>query len=513
MRFSVPICLQGFDGPTHETTAWFYPYGLAKLVCIACSLLLGGVASSEQPWAAPDSVWSQTFGGTANESCQSICQTSDGGFIAAGYTVPPSSGNFDLYLVRTDPDGGLLWEKTYGGSALDIGYSVAQTADSGFVVSGMTESFGDRKAWLVMVDKDGDLQWQQTYGGTGVFSVVCMNDGYLMAGYGYNTSSSSYDFWLARTDLDGNELWSQMYGGGNGEEAWSVQPTTGGGYVLAGYTQSYGAGGRDFWIVRTDQSGSVLWSKVYGGSQDDWAWSIVETSDLGYAVAGHTTSFGAGGYDAWLLKLNSSGDLEWSKSYGGAGQDVAYCVRRSYGGGYAISGYTDTIGSGAYDFWLVRTAAEGTLSWQTSFGGGSIDMCREVRQTADGGFILGGQTGSFGEGGSDMWLILLAPELGLPEQPSPSSGDVFVSNPEPNPFSWSTEFEYCLDTPSQAEIGVYDLSGRRVVTLIDEPGTTGMHSLSWDGCADHGEACPPGVYLIRLECGGSTATCRVVLLR
>jgi hypothetical protein len=230
-------------------------------------------------------------------------QTGDGGYALAGYTYSFGSGNGDAWLVKADASGNLQWSKTYGGAGDDFARTVVQTGDGGYALAGRTYSFGagNCDAWLVKADASGNLQWSKTYGGAGsdgAYSVVQTGDGgYALAG------DTSWDFWLVKADASGNLQWNKTYGGANSDRAYSVVQTGDGGYALAGYTLSFGAGGPDFWLVKADASGNLQWNKTYGGASGDYASSVVQTGDGGYALAGSTASFGAGSDDFWLVKV------------------------------------------------------------------------------------------------------------------------------------------------------------------------------------------------------------------
>ena len=251
--------------------------------------------------------------------------------------------------------------------------------------------------------------WSQTYGGSGddeAYSVVQTKDGgYALAGYTNSSGAGSYDFWLIKTNSSGGMLWNQTYGGAGDDEAYSVVQTNDTGYAVAGYTNSYGAGEIDAWLVKTDSSGNMQWSQTYGGRAQDGAYSVIQTSDGGYALAGFTDSFGAGSYDFWLIKTNSSGGMQWNQTYGGTGDDESSCVIQTSDGGYGLTGYTNSSGAGNDDFWLVKTDSFGTPQWNQTYGDAYDEIADALVQTSDGGYALGGLTGSYGAGDIDYWLV------------------------------------------------------------------------------------------------------------
>ncbi|WXG45852.1 MAG: hypothetical protein WED05_04105 [Candidatus Atabeyarchaeum deiterrae] len=376
-------------------------------VAIAATLFMGWLAAT---MPSPQAGWSRTYGGTGYDEAQSVQQTSDGGYIVAGYTHSFGAGGYDFWLVKTDGSGNQQWNKTYGGTNDDIAYSVQQTSDGGYIVAGYTSSFGAGLSdfWLVKTDGSGNQQWNKTYGGAGydeAQSVQQTSDGgYLVAG-STDSFGASFDILLVKTDGSGNQQWNKTYGGAGYDEAQSVQQTSDGGYVVAGDTTSFGAGGYDFWLVKTDGSGNQQWNKTYGGAGYDEAQSVQQTPDGGYIVAGYTSSFGAGSLDFWLVKTDGSGNQQWNKTYGGAGYDAASSVRQTRDGGYIVAGGTDSFGAGGYDFWLVKTDGSGNQQWNKTYGGAGYDEAQSVQQTPDGGYIVAGYTSSFGAGGVDFWLV------------------------------------------------------------------------------------------------------------
>jgi hypothetical protein len=249
--------------------------------------------------------------------------------------------------------------------------------------------------------------WIQAYGGTDKDypqSVVETSDGgYAITGY-----TASYgvggDFWLVKTDSSGTALWNQTYGGIGSEVGHSVVQTTDGGYAIAGETRYSYSDSVDFWLVKTDSAGMVQWNQTYGGPTGDFGASLVQTSDGGDAIAGRTNSYGVGN-DFWLVKTDSSGAAEWNQTYGGPNYEEGHSVVQTSDGGYAIAGRTNSYGAGDYDIWLVKTDDSGTVEWTQAYGGTGTDYWGIVVETSDGGFAIAGTTWSFGAGSEDILLI------------------------------------------------------------------------------------------------------------
>jgi predicted secreted protein len=259
----------------------------------------------------------------------------------------------------TKPPAQITFQRTYGGTNHDWGWSVVQTTDGGYVIAGATKSFG----------------------------------------------AGSYDVYLVKTDASGDTVWTRTYGGTDDDWGRSLAQTADGGYVITGYSESYGAGGCDVWLIRADASGDTIWTRTYGGTRDDYGYSVRQTADGGYVITGETWFYGVGFCDVWLIKTDASGDTMWTRTYGGTDYDRGESVLQTADGGYVITGETSSFGAGGSDVWLIKTDAAGDTMWTRTFGGAGNDYDESVAQTADGGYIIAGYTGSFSAGGLDAWLI------------------------------------------------------------------------------------------------------------
>jgi hypothetical protein len=318
-----------------------------------------------------DTLWTRTFGGANFDYGWSVHQTADGGYVIAGSTWSFGAGVRDVYLIKTDASGDTLWTKVYGGTDQDRGYSVQQTADGGFIVAGYTGSFGAGcyDAYLIKTDAQGDTLWTRTYGCTNYdygFSVEQTTDGgYVIAGYTFSLGAVGGDAYLVKTDAAGDTLWTRTLGGGKDDHGYSVQQTADGGYIIAGYTYSFGVGTPDsdnVYLIKTNASGDTLWARTYGGTGSDAGYSVRQTSDGGYIIAGLTYSFGAGQDDVYLVKINASGDTIWTRTYGGADEDWGHSIQQTSDGGYIIAGITASFGAGSYDVYLIKTDSLGNVA-------------------------------------------------------------------------------------------------------------------------------------------------------
>lgn len=285
-------------------------------------------------------------GAATNDDAKFVQQTKDGGYIIAGNRMAGYGGR-SIWLIKTDAQGNERWNKTLGGGKWDDAESVQQTSDGGYIVAGTL---------LIKTDANGNQQWNRTFEGLSeyFYSVRQTSDGgYVLVGFISNLTYS--DAWLIKTDASGNEQWNKSFGTKRDDIAESVEQTNDGGYILAGYTSSYGAGQYDAWLIKTDAKGNEMWNKTFGGMFSDIAHSVHQTPDDGYILAGSTKSYGAI-EDAWLIKTNASGNMQWSKIIGGAKSDSAYSIQPTRDGGYILAGSTASYGAGSA--WLIKVGGE-----------------------------------------------------------------------------------------------------------------------------------------------------------
>jgi len=304
------------------------------------------------------------------------------------------------------------WVVAIGGDRSDYAYAIEQTSDGGYIIVGHTFSFGsDGDIWILKLDNEGNVEWQKSYGGIGqdnAFAIQQTSDGgYIVAGYTQSFGPGHNDVWILKLDSNGNIEWQKAYGGKFVDYVYAIEQTKDGGYIVAGETHSFGSRG-DAWILKLDNNGNIQWQKAYGGKNNDGIRAIQQTKDGGYVVAGGTGSFGSGSYDAWILKLDSNGNIEWQKVYGGSNWDYVSTIQQTSDGGYIVAGITESFGSGQVDAWILKLDREGNIKWQRAYGGSSRDFAYTIRQTSYGGYIVAGETHSFGYG--NAWILKLDKE-------------------------------------------------------------------------------------------------------
>lgn len=344
------------------------------------------------------------------------------GFILAGYTlsystITQSAVPADFYLVKINLNGDTLWSSAFGGSSVDIGYSVKETFDKGFIVAGETQSFGSGAThiYLVKTSSDGSVLWSRTFGGPlydGAYSVIQVPDGgFILAGTTVNYGAGNSDTYLIKTDSDGDLLWTKTYGGSLNESATSVIQTADGGLMVVGTSSDYTGNnyGRNISLIKTDSNGNMQWAQAYGGTGYDLSTSIQQLADGGYVFAGFTQSFGPGSY-LYLNRTDSGGNLLWSKCYGGSGSgtgDGAHSVQICQDGGFIISGFTDRFGLGSTDIYMLKTDSNGSLLWSSTYGGSGIegDVSGNVQESSEGGYIVCVSARSAANSDADFYVV------------------------------------------------------------------------------------------------------------
>lgn len=367
------------------------------------SFFTQGIAYSQQ--------WIKVYGGSGYDWSYSIKETSDGGYIAVGYTNSFGAGSGDILVIKLNNDGSVAWQKTYGGSADDWARNIQQTTDGGYIIAGYSYSFGagSGDAWVLKLAGDGSVQWEKTYGGAGSdrvnFIQQTADGGYVAAGRTISFGTGSGDIWVLKLNTDGSPAWQKTYGGSGDDWARYVHQTSDGGYLVAGYTPSFGAGDDDVWILRLDNYGSVVWEKTYGGVGTDRAYFVQQMPDGRLMAVGMASSFGAGSGDFWILNMREDGSVIWEKTYGGAGYDRAYSLQQTPDGGYIVAGRTSSFGYGVGELWMIKLGKDGTVLWEKTYGGINFDRANAVELTSDGGYIMAGYTYTFGSGNSDAWVL------------------------------------------------------------------------------------------------------------
>ena len=356
--------------------------------------------------SAAGMAWVKRYGGSAFDTAYDVQQTTDGGYIVVGKTESFGAGWEDMWVLKLDAGGNVQWQKTYGRGADEIGASIQQTTDGGYIVAGWSDSFFG--LWVLKLDANGNIQWQKTYeGGLSGYPDLTIQQtsdgGYIVAGGTYYFGSGKFDLWVLKLDANGHIQWQKTFGGKDDEWATDIQQTPDGGYIVTGWTRSFGAGRKDMWVLKLDANGDIQWQKTFGGRGDDAGEAVQQTPDGGYIVAGGFSFLGVSWRDMWVLKLDANGNVQWQKIYGGRADDWGTDIQQTADGGYVATGWTYSFGG----VWVLKLDANGNMQWQRAYGGNGIHTGNAIRQTADGGYIVAGSTRSFGAEDYDMWVLKL----------------------------------------------------------------------------------------------------------
>lgn len=386
----------------------------------------------------------KTWGGSHEDHAISITQTPDGNIAVFGYTnsvdgdiTDKSLQENDYWLTKMDVDGNILWSKTYGGSGDDVGQKVITTSDGGFAIVGYSmssdgdgsnnEGFHDN--WLLRLDSNGNIMWEKSFGFSGhdhAYSVIQTNDGgFFMTGFLDVTASGGEgntkitsikrhgigEFWCHKLDPNGEVEWRRYFGGTNNDRSFDAVQSNDGGFVITGFSESSdfdisnSKGSYDFWIIKIDSSGNLLWDRSVGGSEIDQSRSIIKTNDNSYLVVGNSfsvdgdTNTNLGSSDFFIAKIDDNGTILWTKNYGGSNFDYATSIANS-SNGFLISGYSKSIdinltsNYGDNDFWIIKINNNGKLIAQKSFGGSGLDFAFDVMETPQGNVFVVGETES-----------------------------------------------------------------------------------------------------------------------
>jgi len=383
-----------------------------------------------------DIEWNRTYGEPDYDMIYCVHETDDGGFIAAGERYFSGNPIPYLWLLKLDSDGNEEWNVSLPGSVGDAdcwAWFVIQTKDGGYIASGFNGSQLTGDGFLLKVDSLGVTEWNKKYNFSDslgpIYCVQEIDDGYVAVGHTQGATTSDLDGLLIKTDLLGNVQWKKIFSlGSNQDILYSIRATSDGGYVLGGV--GYPANNADYWLVKTDPEGIMEWNKTYGGTLNDFSNNrcCLPTDDGGYIMTGCTYSYSGSSSkgDVWLVKTDDTGNMDWNRTFGETNEhDYSWSIDTSHDGGYifvAAKNYGG-VSSPRDSLWLVKTDGDGNIVKSQTFGGPNIDRGYYVNKTSDGGYIIAGRTESFGNGGSDGWIIKLSSfENQRPDKPGKPSG-------------------------------------------------------------------------------------------
>ncbi len=455
----------------------------------------------------PSILWQRTIGGSEWDQPAFITPTNDGGFAVGGYSesnisgekTENSRGGYDYWILKLDNSGNIQWQRTLGGSEDDYLRKIIQTSDNGFLLLGYSSSdisgdktensLGGTDYWILKLDEAGNIMWQNTIGSTEndtVSDVEQAADGSFLIG---GTASSEIsgdktvvgDIWILKLDANGNILWQKGYDFFANSFLSNAKLTNDGGFILAG-TGTPGIFS-DYIISKLNINGGSMWEKIYGGDGEDFLTNFILTGDGGYMAIGQSDSNASGdktedsqGYqDYWVLKLDSTGNIIWQNTIGGASGDIPLTVLETSDGGYFISGSslsnisgdkTDNTFEDSQSFWILKLNSVGIIEWQNDIDGSLGERLPKAIQNNDGSFMICGQSSSNisgdktenSRGEADFWIIKHAATLGLEENPFNTTITLYP-NPAKNKLQLNTQ-EKTID-----QINIYTITGSKVLQL------------------------------------------------
>ncbi len=363
--------------------------------------------------------FNRTYGGTGTDRGNATIQAIDGNYLVAGSTTTSGAGGSDVYLIKNSPSKLSYWAKTFGGTGNDIGYSVARVSDGGYVIAGSTDSFGagGLDVYLIKTDSNGGLLWSATFGGVADDAASCVietaDGGFAITGYTSSYGGGLKDVYLIKTNSDATSYWTKVFGaaGPYDDEGHSIIEDSNGDFVIAGYTRSFGSLGNDNgYIIKTNSSGTPIWSTVIGGANSDILYDIVQNTAGGYLAVGATKSLSwcNTGYNNYLVRIDNAGSVIEDLVLGWDNDEVSTSVIQLPTGSFVIAGYTRSFGAGLKDVLLYQftfSPGANTVNWYKAIGGTGIDEAKSVVRASDGTLIVAGTTASFGAGGDEVFHI------------------------------------------------------------------------------------------------------------
>ncbi len=365
------------------------------------SMFLANVAGAD----CPSVIWQTTYGGTGYEHAEAVEQTSDGGFVFTGPTTSYGEPNGDVYIVKTDDKGGVIWSRMYGGGDQDFSTQIRQLPGGGYVVGANTLSYGagGSDTWLLRLDEAGDTVWTRTYGGGDedyLDDVRLLPDGFLLVGSTYNYGAMLADVLVIRTDENGDSVWTRTYGGKDYQFGTAICVTADEDYVIAGSWFSYITGHTDVYIAKITESGDLLWEQTYGGAYEDYAADICETHDGGLMIVGTTNADGPPWSDIYVIKTDATGDSVWTATFGSTGWDGGASICRTFDDYYVVAGHYQGVST---DVFMAKLDIDGNVICTYVGDEPDNEEAISIFETNNAGFILAGRKNT---GGDSQALLL-----------------------------------------------------------------------------------------------------------
>ena len=355
-----------------------------------------------------------TIGGPNADSGWSVVQVKDGGYLIAADTASYGAGSSDAYLIKTNKDGELDWTRTFGGQAKDTAISAVQAKDGGYILTGgtMSSGYGETDVLVVKTDKDGETIWEKTYGGANhdqAYSIKSTAGGYVIVGYSSSFSELNSDVYLLKIDENGKEIFEKTFGGYSWDIGYDIAETKDKGFIITGYTDSTAEGKTDIYLIKTDSKGNSMWAKMYGGKREDRGYSVIQTKDNGYLIAGKTTSYISKGFgwDIIVIKTDSLGNSLWSRFLPASETEVGSSIIEETDG-YLIAGTKKCYGICDSNVYITKLDLKGDTLWYRIFAGKSDDTANSIIKDVSGGYLITGSTLSYGYGRGDILFMKIS---------------------------------------------------------------------------------------------------------
>ncbi len=457
------------------------------------SVLIAVLVVVSVVWAQPnpDTLWTRMYGGDDVDMAACIQQTSDSGYIIAGrYSF---GNNNDCYLVKTDQFGNVMWTQSFGEGGTDKANSVQQTSDGGYIVA-CEKSWN---YWLVKVDRNGDTLWSRTGPEGFAYDVQLDHDGgYVVLGSTNEFGALNDDFMLTKYNASDSLLWRQIYNNPGIDWGLAVSPTMDDGYIMVGRHFDMDPNESNGYVVKTDSIGNILWDYTFGVVGYGSASGVVETLEGDYVVAGTMTTSGVNSTQSIIIKLGAAGDTIWVRTLNALGINHAYDVRLTSDGGYIVTGMVSPLATVNLAYLLFKMNSDGDTLWTRVYNAHGLAYATSGLQTTDDGYVIAGYA-SVPHRYIDMYVVKTGPEGGsaVPLGANMGVPGNYVMHPVyPNPFNAMAVVKYEMPITGAVRVGVYDVLGRKVATLMDGQMGTGSHQVVWDA----GEM-PSGLYFVQMS--------------
>jgi hypothetical protein len=353
-------------------------------------------------------LWERTYGGTGDDRAFYAATVADG-FVVVGSSTSFQQDKTVAWVLRLDHDGNMLWNRTFLEGAGSEFRCVLGLDDGFLLVGNVFLPSGDTDGYVAKIDSEANLKWNVTLGGEKVdklFSALKTQDGFVLVGLSFSFGNES-DVWVVKMDFNGGIVWNRTFGGSMDDAGSAVTLIEDNNFVVAGYTDSMGNGDYDFLLLKIDASGSLLWNRTFGGTQSDKAYAVA-AAPSGCVAVGDTRSKGEGDSDAWIIKVDLNGNLLWDKTLGGTGFDMPKCITVSNYAGYLIGGFTFSFGNGERDFWLFKGDDSGNIPWSCTVGRSAFEEAYAVLEVAENEFVMAGWTNSIGQGSYDYYVVKIS---------------------------------------------------------------------------------------------------------